>query len=553
MTVPRLRQLPLGAGWGLSALQRQKAALVEIGFAMKTDEHAAEMFAWLWITGVVHLVAGVMSLPMIAYGYDRIGPTGHLVFFTSTWLVLGWCLFDAADETLRCWGRRSTGLSGMSCPCPRNFWATTFLMHHPFWFALVLPMNAMLADLPAYHLLYGASVLGAGLQLTLRQAALVMGALGRSTAGVHKCATYLHAAVVIVSRGALFFPLVFDIAGHLFEVEGGRSSSTMFIGPALLFGCINVMMILDAIKDTMFCSAPVPPDTQAVRPLRAAETPGVDDSPKLPRTAGPDAELPGGPPRRGKGDRSRKKKKKGRRSDDIENGGAGDEEMTFGFEEDDYNDDADDDASVIGEGPAATFHARRKRDAGRDLSPNGLKDQPRYNGAGRMPPSSRSSRAANAGCGCGGGMDHTDTQSSRARADEFANEKERLRRELEDARREMDRQQHARRSGRAASDAWGTGAPKAPAPAAPTVVDHAAIFASGVLPARRNHYSMLGVSRSAGSDEIKKAFNKLAMKWHPDKNPSEVTKAEVVFMGIKDAYECLIDPIKRRRYDRNGA
>ena len=80
-----------------------------------------------------------------------------------------------------------------------------------------------------------------------------------------------------------------------------------------------------------------------------------------------------------------------------------------------------------------------------------------------------------------------------------------------------------------------------------------AIFASGVLPARRNHYSMLGVSRSAGSDEIKKAFNKLAMKWHPDKNPSEVTKAEVVFMGIKDAYECLIDPIKRRRYDRNGA
>ena len=40
------------------------------------------------------------------------------------------------------------------------------------------------------------------------------------------------------------------------------------------------------------------------------------------------------------------------------------------------------------------------------------------------------------------------------------------------------------------------------------------------------------------------------MKWHPDKNPSETAKAEFVFMHIKDAYECLSDPTKRRRYDR---
>ena len=45
--------------------------------------------------------------------------------------------------------------------------------------------------------------------------------------GMARFAAYLHAAVVIVSRGALFFPLVFDIAGHLFEVEGGRSSSVL--------------------------------------------------------------------------------------------------------------------------------------------------------------------------------------------------------------------------------------------------------------------------------------------------------------------------------------
>ena len=81
-------------------------------------------------------------------------------------------------------------------------------------------------------------------------------------------------------------------------------------------------------------------------------------------------------------------------------------------------------------------------------------------------------------------------------------------------------------------------------------VDHAAVFASGVAPKKSSHYAMLGVAKSAGAEEIKKAFNKLAMKWHPDKNPSDVVKAELVFMGIKDAYECLSDPIKRRRYDR---
>ena len=37
---------------------------------------------------------------------------------------------------------------------------------------------------------------------------------------------------------------------------------------------------------------------------------------------------------------------------------------------------------------------------------------------------------------------------------------------------------------------------------------------------------------------------------HPDKNPSEKAKAEMLFMAIKDAYECLSDPIKRRRYDK---
>ena len=91
-----------------------------------------------------------------------------------------------------------------------------------------------------------------------------------------------------------------------------------------------------------------------------------------------------------------------------------------------------------------------------------------------------------------------------------------------------------------------------PAPEFIKAVDHAAIFASGVAPAKSSHYAMLGVPKSAGDAEIKKAYNKLAMKWHPDKNPSDTARAEVVFMGIKDAYECLSDPIKKRRYDRLG-
>ena len=71
-----------------------------------------------------------------------------------------------------------------------------------------------------------------------------------------------------------------------------------------------------------------------------------------------------------------------------------------------------------------------------------------------------------------------------------------------------------------------------------------------MLPSKASHYAMLGVAKSAGAEDIKKAYNKLAMKWHPDKNPSETAKAEFVFMRIKDAYECLSDPTKRRRYDR---
>jgi molecular chaperone DnaJ len=64
-------------------------------------------------------------------------------------------------------------------------------------------------------------------------------------------------------------------------------------------------------------------------------------------------------------------------------------------------------------------------------------------------------------------------------------------------------------------------------------------------------YATLGVSRDASADEIKRAFRRLAMEYHPDRNKSE--DAETRFKQINAAYEILSDPEKRARYDRFGA
>jgi molecular chaperone DnaJ len=71
------------------------------------------------------------------------------------------------------------------------------------------------------------------------------------------------------------------------------------------------------------------------------------------------------------------------------------------------------------------------------------------------------------------------------------------------------------------------------------------------LAAKRDFYSVLGVSRSASADEIKKAYRKLAMKYHPDKNPGD-KKAEEQFKEISEAYEILSDTKKREMYDQFG-
>src|SRR5437764_4502996 len=68
----------------------------------------------------------------------------------------------------------------------------------------------------------------------------------------------------------------------------------------------------------------------------------------------------------------------------------------------------------------------------------------------------------------------------------------------------------------------------------------------------KDYYKILNISREATADEIKKAFRKLARKYHPDVNPGN-KKAEEKFKEINEAYEVLSDPDKRKKYDELGA
>lgn len=71
------------------------------------------------------------------------------------------------------------------------------------------------------------------------------------------------------------------------------------------------------------------------------------------------------------------------------------------------------------------------------------------------------------------------------------------------------------------------------------------------MPTTRDYYEILGLERNASADDIKRAYRRLAMKYHPDRNPGD-TEAEARFKECAEAYEVLADAERRKRYDRHG-
>src|SRR4249920_4015717 len=69
--------------------------------------------------------------------------------------------------------------------------------------------------------------------------------------------------------------------------------------------------------------------------------------------------------------------------------------------------------------------------------------------------------------------------------------------------------------------------------------------------AKRDYYEVLGVNRDCTEEDLKKSYRRLAMKWHPDRNPDN-PKAEEHFKEAKEAYEILTDGSKRAAYDQFG-
>ena len=72
------------------------------------------------------------------------------------------------------------------------------------------------------------------------------------------------------------------------------------------------------------------------------------------------------------------------------------------------------------------------------------------------------------------------------------------------------------------------------------------------MPSKRDYYEVLGVDRGDGAHKIKRAYRRLALKFHPDNFQGDKTEGEVRFKELAEAYEVLSDPQKRQRYDRFG-
>ena len=73
------------------------------------------------------------------------------------------------------------------------------------------------------------------------------------------------------------------------------------------------------------------------------------------------------------------------------------------------------------------------------------------------------------------------------------------------------------------------------------------------MSSKKDYYEVLGLKKDATKDEIRKAYKKLAIKWHPDKNPENKKEAEEKFKEIAEAYSVLSDPDKKKEYDNRDS
>ena len=555
--LPTLSSRLLEAPWSGRFIRQQRAMLGEIRFstaatppdAEPSDAEVAGLASWLCLTALVHIASGLLALPLAMNGWGQMGTTGHLAFFGATWLMTGWSAFAALDETSRCFFYSLVGpntLSGLTNRSPRSFWVLTCLAYYPFWLTLLLPMNEVGAALESYHAMACAMMLGGGMQLALKQLDVLLGALSGHwwLRSIQRVVILFNLAVVLMSRGMVFFPTVFDCAAELrthMPTIGGA-----FAVAAFMTAGFNVAAVLDAMKGAMWCSqlgAPAHPsaaDNFRSRPLRSADEPGLyqtgDDGAGTPLEGEPDG-LPGRPSRAGSGRRPKQKRggrtrrvaedeedeedldddptawrRKGRASDGRQ---VDEDDVTFGFAS----------SADVEMGDDGAFEARGfgRPKPGAKGNPRGDAQRPRHE-----PPDSDDAAAAE--------------------------RRRRMQQEVDDARSEIKQQQQEQQQQKQKQKQQQQ--QQASAPSTPTTepkplqpADYVSLLERDRL-SKVGHYVLLGLDKQASESDIKRAFFQLSRKWHPDKNPDNKEQADAIFRAIKEAYECLSEPAKRRRYDK---
>jgi len=545
-----MTQRCMSADWSGAVLRQYKELLPELGHARVireglSDRQAAGLFSHMCLSAMIHLIAGLLSLPSAMHGWEESGQLGHLGFFTASFVILGWSFFAAVDDFLRCFLPSTEGLSGLACPCPRSYWALMAFTYHPFWLTLILPANELNAGTSSYHMLVCCMTLGGGVQYSARLLALILEA--KRSGVLYRMAIVSGFVAAIFGRVFLFFPSTIELVRqmHAHTVASGD----MFLMSALLTSCFNVAAVLDAIKSMMWGTSIQNLSSNSAlgsqsRPLRSGAKRGTsthiaDD------TDSSTLEMDGRPSAAGTRGRTARKPKGAKRGEKhrAKRGLSDEDEMVFGFTADDIE-NADTEDGDHSNGGTQCKQENVIDDDGNFVD-GGIHSRPSNATGGKWSPPSH--------------MPAHEEQPNRAQtdADTAASVRQKqVQQEVEDARNEIRQQQQQQKqqkqqqkSKQQPSRATQGAQAQPTMPAAQEIKDLGDLYSSGRLNSI-GHYNMLGIGKAARPEEIKRAFHQLSRKWHPDKKPDDAERAAAIFKGIKESYECLSDPIRRKRYDK---